>query len=184
MVLVALSLKAQTIVIPDTWTNASTGNLDKLTEWVVKGEITGIPGTKKFYISDSWSPSNADLNAIKVAGGDTEDWPLFWIVNDTNFFYQPVSPLMGSDIVSLKSATFAPYKTWGDYLAQNHEIYYRSATTPDQYWVLASNRERILKLSEVIDIKSAYNSYMPGYVTLPTVLDNVDKVQRKQDGTF
>jgi hypothetical protein len=187
MVLVAFFIKAQDakITITDAWTDASTDNFDQLTEWVVKGELTGIPGTKEYYIADTWNPGNGDLNAIRTAGGDTENWALYWVVNDTNFFYQPVSDLMGENIVSVKSYKYTPNKTWGEYLRQSHLIYYRNATNPDQYWILAADIDgNLLSLDEVVTIRLEFSSYMPSYVTQPTVTANQDKVQRKSDGTF
>lgn len=184
--LAVLTLNSQTakITIPDAWTDASQANLDQLTEWVVKGELTGVAGTKEYYISDTWSPGNADLNSIRTNGGDTENWALYWVVNDTNLFYQTVPSSLGNT-VSLKSASYTPNKTWGEWLNQSHIVYYRSATSPDQYWILATDYDgNLLTLDEMVTIRLAYSSYMPSYVTQPTVDANGDKVQRKADGTF
>lgn len=172
------------ITIPDAWTDASSANLDKLTEWVVKGELTGVPGTKEYYISDSWNPSNSDLNAIRTDGGDTENWPLYWVVNDTMFFYQTVPTGLGNT-VSLKSSVNTPNKTWGEWLSQSHVVYFRDATNPDQYWILAADSDgNFLGLNEMITIKVQYSSYIPSYVTPATLEANQDKVQRNSNGTF
>lgn len=166
-----------TITITDAWTDASSANLEQLTEWVVKGELTGVPGTKEYYISDTWNPGNGDLNTILAEGGDTENWPLYWVVNDTNFFYLPVSDVIGDNTVGLRSIVNTPNKLWGDYLRQSHEIYYRSVTTPDQYLILAVDIDgNYLKLSEVAAIRNEYTEAV-GYVTLPTLNANNDKVQ-------
>lgn len=181
---VLLNAQQAKITIPDSWTDASSANLDKLTEWVVKGELTGVPGTKEYYISDSWNPGNADLNTIRSAGGDTEEWPLYWVVNDTMFFYQVVPTGLGNT-VSLKSAGNTPNKTWGEWLSQSHVVYYRSATNPDQYWILAADSNgNLLGLNELITIKIQYSTYIPSYVTQRTVEANGDKVQRNSNGFF
>lgn len=179
--LIAFALNAQDqakITIPDAWSDASEDNNGILIKWVTRAELSPIAGTKEYVISDMWNPSNADLNQIAVNGGDTENWPLYFIVNDTNFFYEPVDPIMGDNIRALKSGLHTPLKTWGEYLKQSHEVYYRSATSPDQYWILAAdvNGNR-LKLSELIDIRNNYTEIV-GYVTSPTVDANGDKVQR------
>ena len=186
LLIMVVSIQSQTakITIPDTWTDASQDNLDQLIEWVVKGELTGVPGTKEYYISDTWAPGNADLNSIRSYGGDTENWPLYWVVNDTNLFYQSVPTSLGNT-VSLKSYKYTPNKTWGEWLKQSHIVYYREATTPDQYWILATDYDgNLLTLDEMITIRLAYSTYIPSYVTQPTVNANGDKVLRNSDGQF
>ena len=179
--LLSLNVVAQKITIPDTWTDASAENLQKLTAWVVKGELSGVPGTKEFYISSSWNPSNTDLNTIAAAGGNTDKWPLYLIVNDTNFFYQKVHPVMGDNIISIKSLNNNEFKTWGEYLRQSHEIYYRPNSTPPQFLILAADvNGKLLKLSEVITIRNAYSEVV-GYMTIPTLNGIPSKLIRNQE---
>lgn len=178
-----IGLFAQTakITIPDAWSDASELNDSLLTRWVARAELSPIAGTKEYYISSTWNPSNSYLNQILADGGDTENWPLYLVVNDTNFFYNEVDPIMDDNIRAIKSASYTPLKTWGEYLRQSHELYYRSATNPDQYWVLMSDvNGNILPLSDVVAIRNNYTEAV-GYVTLPTLTTNQDKVQRNTE---
>lgn len=180
-VLMSIIINAQTatITIPETWRNADADNDSLLIRWVTDAELTGIPGTKKYYISSTWDPGNAILNSIRSYGGDTEEWPLYWVVNDTAFFYSEVSNITGNDIISIKSVNYMPNKIWGEYFRQSHEMYYRSAPNPDQYIVLAADNEgNLLSLDEMITIKLAFSSYIPSYWTLVTLNANGDKLQR------
>ena len=178
---VLINAQTATITIPDAWTDASSANLDQLTEWVVKGELTGRPGSKKYYISDTWNPSNTDLNAINTAGGNIENYQFYFNVTDTNFFYSPVSSLMDKNTIGIKSFTNAPLKVWGEYLNQSHVIYYVAAQT--KFWIAATDSEgNFLDLNTVVSIKNT-ESYISAYVTQAAVNANSTKVQRKSDGT-
>jgi hypothetical protein len=176
-----LTANSQTaaITITESWRNADPDNDSLLIRWVTDAELTGIPGTKKYYISNTWDPGNTVLNSIRVYGGDTENWPLYWVVNDTTFFYESVDGITGYDTLSIKSVNHMPNKTWGEYFKQSHEMYYRSATNPDQYIILAANHDGdILTLNEMVTIKQLFSSYIPSYWTLPALTSNQDKVQR------
>ena len=168
-----------TITITESWRNADPDNDSLLIRWVTDAELTGIPGTKKYYISSTWDPGNAVLNSIRSYGGDTEEWPLYWVVNDTAFFYAEVQGMVGGDTLSIKSFQYMPNKTWGEYFRQSHEMYYRSAPNPDQYIILAADHEgNILTLNEMVTVKLLFSSYIPSYWTLPTLNANGDKLQR------
>lgn len=181
-------INAQTakITITSEYRDASLENDSLMTRWVTDADLSPIRGTKEYYISSTWNPSNAELNEIRSNGGNTSDWELYFIINDTNFFYQPVWGMPGGDTMSIKSINNMPNKSWGEYLNQSHEMYYRSATNPDQYIFKAVDvsGNNLLDLNTVVKIKKHFSSYIPSYWTLPALNANQDKQQIKPDGTL
>ena len=127
-------------------------------------------GTSTYTITDSWDPTNAELNTLKTNGANTSNWPLYWTTptsGDSVVFVDTVTILMGNNVKEIKGKNTIENKTWGEYFKENHEIYWQ--TSPTRYIILAAKEDgTLLTLQEVIDIKNDYFPDISAFMTVVT----------------
>jgi len=141
-------------------------------------EITSEDDVSYYEITPDWNPTNGQLNEIEGAGGNTENWPLYLTVNDSTFFTEEILGTLGGDSRAVLGRWTEPLKEWGNYLPEDHEIYFYEAPTPDQYIVLAAKENGdIMTLETVRDIVSGYSQCV-GYRTALVVSGISTKVHR------
>lgn len=167
-----LVLNAQTLTVPTSYITSTDAVRDSFINWTIRSELLSLDtdnGTSTYTITDSWNPTNSDLNAIENAGGNTSEWPLYLVVNDSSFFSETILGTLGGNDYNIEGKNSQPLKTWGTYFKDTHEMWYYSAPNPDQFQILAAKEDgTIMTLDKVRQIVSDY-SQCTGYRTVVTI---------------
>lgn len=160
-VLICGFLKAQTLTVPTDYITSTSAVRDTFINWTIRSEIIStstLNGTSEYNITNSFDPENSDLNTMESAGGNTSGWALYWTTppNDSSFFTDTVSVLMGDNIEKIQGRNTIARKTWGEYFNDNHVIYWQPSQS--RYLILAAKiNGTFLSLSDVVTIKNQFS---------------------------
>jgi len=171
-ILVCGLLNTQILSVPTSYITSTSAVRDSFINWTIRSQIISLDtedGTSTFTITTSWNPSNANLNALENAGGNTSNWPIYLVVNDSTFFTEEISSFLTTNDINVLGRYTEPKKTWGEYFKKYHEMWYYSAPNPDQYNILAAKENgTFMTIDEVRQIVSGYTQ-CTGYRTVYNV---------------